>query len=73
MAHDFLISVVVATYNRPQALNLVLQSLLLQQDKNFEVVVADDGQARQALVGEVVVEPELHALGPVLLHRGQSV
>ena len=52
MAHDFLISVVVATYNRPQALNLVLQSLLLQQDRNFEVVVADDGSRAdtQALV-----------------------
>jgi glycosyltransferase involved in cell wall biosynthesis len=43
MARDFLISVVVATYNRPEALNLVLQSLKGQTDQNFEVVVADDG------------------------------
>ena len=37
------ISVVVATYNRVDALNFVLQSLESQNDKNFEVVIADDG------------------------------
>ena len=37
------ISVLVATYNRPDALELVLQSLEEQTDKNFEVIVADDG------------------------------
>ena len=36
------ISVLVATYNRPDALELVLQSLKEQTDKNFEVIVADD-------------------------------
>ncbi len=38
-----LISVIVATYNRPQALDAVLRSLSTQTDRNFEVVVADDG------------------------------
>ena len=38
-----LISVIVSTYNWPTALDLVLQSLSLQKDQNFEVVVADDG------------------------------
>lgn len=37
------ISVIVATYNRPDALKLVLQSLESQDDKGFEVVIADDG------------------------------
>lgn len=37
------ISVIVATYNRVDALNLVLQSLENQGDKNFEVIIADDG------------------------------
>jgi glycosyltransferase involved in cell wall biosynthesis len=37
------ISVIVTTYNWPEALDLVLSSLLLQKDGNFEVVVADDG------------------------------
>ncbi len=38
-----LISVVVATYNRPDALAAVLRSLGKQDDSDFEVVVADDG------------------------------
>ena len=38
-----LISVIVATYNRPDALDAVLRSLSLQDDQNFEVIVADDG------------------------------
>ncbi len=38
-----LISVIVTTYNREDALAAVLRSLAGQTDKNFEVVVADDG------------------------------
>jgi glycosyltransferase involved in cell wall biosynthesis len=37
------ISVIVATYNRIDALNIVLQSLENQTDSNFEIVIADDG------------------------------
>ncbi|CAM3809551.1 glycosyltransferase family 2 protein [Polynucleobacter antarcticus] len=37
------ISVIVATYNRVDALNFVLQSLEAQTDHDFEVVIADDG------------------------------
>ncbi len=40
-----LISVIVSTYNWPQALRLVLDSLAHQSDRSFEVVVADDGSA----------------------------
>lgn len=36
-------SVIVATYNRPDALDAVLRSLACQTDPNFEVLVADDG------------------------------
>ena len=38
-----LISVIVATYNRPDALDAVLRSLARQGDADFEVLVADDG------------------------------
>jgi len=38
-----LISVIVATYNRPDALDAVLRSLSRQTDANYEVLVADDG------------------------------
>lgn len=37
------IAVVLTTYNRPDALSAVLEGYLAQTDKNFEVVVADDG------------------------------
>jgi len=38
-----LISVIVTTYNRADALDAVLRSLARQTDADFEVVVADDG------------------------------
>ena len=37
------ISVVITTYNRPQALRLVLRALLAQHQAPFEILVADDG------------------------------
>jgi len=38
-----LISVIVATYNREDALDAALRALAHQSDRNFEIVVADDG------------------------------
>src|ERR1700694_5967991 len=38
-----LISVIVATYNREDALGAVLRSLSRQTEERFEIVVADDG------------------------------
>ena len=38
-----LIAVIVATYNRPDALGAVLEGLKHQDDRVFEVIVADDG------------------------------
>ena len=40
------ISVIVATYNRPDALDAVLRSLARQSDPDVEVVVADDGSTQ---------------------------
>ena len=42
-----LISVIVATYNRPDALAAVLRGLEAQTDRNFEIVVADDGSGEE--------------------------
>ena len=39
------ISVIVTTYNRPDALDAVLRGLAWQSDGSFEVVVADDGSS----------------------------
>ncbi len=37
------ISVIVTTYNRPDALRAVLDGLAAQTDRDFEILVADDG------------------------------
>jgi len=44
-----LISLIVSTYNRPDALGACLRSLLAQNDRNFEIVVADDGSGPETL------------------------
>jgi len=38
-----LISIVVSTYERPDALGAVLRGIARQSDRDFEVIVADDG------------------------------
>jgi glycosyltransferase involved in cell wall biosynthesis len=40
-----LISVIVTSYNRPDALGAVLRGLFAQSDSGFELLVADDGSA----------------------------
>jgi glycosyltransferase involved in cell wall biosynthesis len=42
-----LISVIVATYERADALDAVLRSLACQTDHDFEVVIADDGSGTE--------------------------
>lgn len=42
-----LITVVLATYNWPQALSLCLQSLAQQTDTQFEICIADDGSTAE--------------------------
>jgi glycosyltransferase involved in cell wall biosynthesis len=53
---DDLISVIVSTYNRADALDAVLRALCRQSDRHFEIVVADDGSgaATQKIVGDWV-------------------
>ena len=38
-----LISVIVTTYNWPEALERCLHSLFAQHDPAFEIIIADDG------------------------------
>jgi glycosyltransferase involved in cell wall biosynthesis len=54
-----LVSIVITTYNRSDALLAVLSGLALQTDKHFEVVVADDGsrmEHRQAVLASAIVQ-----------------
>jgi glycosyltransferase involved in cell wall biosynthesis len=60
-----LISVVVATYNREDALDAVLQSLASQEDHDFEVVVADDGSGPAT---RRLVQSWVPTLGARLIH-----
>ena len=50
MSRNFLISVIVSTYNRPDMLFLVLEALNRQTDSKFEVVIADDGSTEDTRV-----------------------
>ena len=59
-----LVSVIVTTYNRADALSAVLSALARQTDRHFEIVVADDGSTdgtadmlarRQAEFGERLI------------------
>lgn len=49
-----LISIILATYNREDALDVVLRSLSRQSDSDFEIVVADDGSTQRT--AEIVTE-----------------
>jgi glycosyltransferase involved in cell wall biosynthesis len=60
---DDLISVIVSTYNRPDALDAVLRALSRQSDRHFEVVVADDGSG--AATRRVVDGRLAHAAVPL--------
>jgi glycosyltransferase involved in cell wall biosynthesis len=42
-----LISVIVTTYNREDALDAALRALSRQSDENFEIVIADDGSCSE--------------------------
>lgn len=46
---NFSISVIVTTYNRPDALGMVLKALAQQTDQSFEVIIADDGSKAETL------------------------
>jgi glycosyltransferase involved in cell wall biosynthesis len=62
------ISVVITTYNRPDALSAVVEACFTQHDKNFEIIIADDGSTAntQAAIAS------LQARSPVpLLHVWQ--
>lgn len=43
MQHALPLSVVITTYNRPDALAAVVKALFAQTDVDFEIIIADDG------------------------------
>ncbi len=57
------IAVIVTTYNRPDALAVVLEAYLVQTDPNFEVLVADDGSTPDT--ARVVQQFQVRAAFPI--------
>jgi glycosyltransferase involved in cell wall biosynthesis len=43
------ISIIITTYNRPDALTAVVEACFTQDDKNFEIIIADDGSTNSTL------------------------
>ncbi len=54
-----LISLIVVTYNRSDALLAVLRALALQSDREFEVIVADDGSREEHVAALRELAPRL--------------
>lgn len=59
------ISVIVPTYNRPQALKLCLRSLALQSRKPDEVLIADDGSGNETRQAVASMQEELRHDFPI--------
>ena len=55
MNNDIRISLVIATYNWPEALRACVEGCFRQSDRNFEIIIADDGSGEptRALVAEL--------------------
>jgi glycosyltransferase involved in cell wall biosynthesis len=68
-AVNALISIVVTTYNRDDALAAVLRSLAAQSDRDFEVLVADDGSGPATAA---LVEQRKQQFGVPLTHVWQE-
>ena len=64
-----LISVIVTTFNRPDALTAVLRALAQQTDRDFEVLVADDGSGPDTAR---LVSSWTHGIGVPLVHIWQE-
>ena len=60
-----MISILLATYNWPQALKLCLESLATQTDQHFEIIIADDGST--AATKEVI--ESFKGSHPVAIHH----
>jgi glycosyltransferase involved in cell wall biosynthesis len=64
-----LISLIVTTFDRPDALDAVLRSLARQSDRGFEVVIADDGSGAATAA---LIEQWKPKLGAALSHVWQE-
>jgi len=66
------ISVIVSTYNHPEFLELSLQGFAVQTDRNFELLIADDGSGPEtaAIISRARDEMGLRSVHVWHEHRG---
>src|SRR4029079_664217 len=66
------ISVIVSTYNRPEFLERVLRGYAMQRDKEFELVIADDGSdnVTAELLRSIKAETKMRIVHVWHEHRG---
>lgn len=62
-------SVVIPVYNRPEEIDELLDSLTRQSDKNFEVIIAEDGSSEKC---DLIVEKYLSQLSVVYFGKSNS-
>ena len=62
-------SVVIPVYNRPEEIDELLDSLTRQSDKNFEVIIAEDGSSEKC---DLIVEKYLSQLSVVYFEKSNS-
>ncbi|MEA4905291.1 MAG: glycosyltransferase [Petrimonas sp.] len=62
-------SVVIPVYNRPEEIDELLDSLTRQSDKNFEVIIAEDGSSEKC---DLIVEKYLSRLSVVYFGKSNS-
>jgi glycosyltransferase involved in cell wall biosynthesis len=64
-----MISILLATYNWPQALKLCLESLSTQTDLDFEIIIADDGSTSET---KSLIEATQSELPVKIIHLWQE-
>jgi glycosyltransferase involved in cell wall biosynthesis len=69
MSTDGLVSIILTTYERPDALQRVLEGLDRQTDRNFEIIVADDGSGAATAA---VIEGFRNKTSRTVLHAWQE-
>jgi glycosyltransferase involved in cell wall biosynthesis len=66
---DVVASVIVPTYNRPDALRCVLDGLLAQDRRDFECIIADDGSGPETAALVDSYRPRFESAGIARMHH----
>ena len=62
------VTVIISTYNQPKWLDLVIYSYTLQTEKNFEIIIADDGSTYET---KLVINNYINTSSLIIYHIWQ--